>query len=123
MFLSFLDMSSLTNLVSVSFFSHYTMNHVLIYHEIDLEGKWGMRIESALAVVRVKTKAEFNGDIWLGFDRLTCVPIQTRMVKETMLSKEEKQWLKVCLRLLPSRTFPNMINMIVGAQPTMPRTP
>jgi len=59
-----------------------------------LEGKWGMRIESALAVVRVKTKAEFNGDIWLGFDRLTCVPIQTRMVKDAMLSKEEKQWLK-----------------------------
>src|SRR5882724_10267100 len=116
-FLSFLDMSSLTNLASVSFFSHYMTSHVLIYHEIDLEGKWGMRIESALAVVRVKTKAEFNGDIWLGFDRLTCVPIQTRMVKETMLSKEEKQWLKVCLRLLPSRIFPNMI---VGAQPTMP---
>jgi Xaa-Pro aminopeptidase len=75
-------------------------SYVLTYHEIDLEGKWGMRIESALAVVRVKTKAEFNGDIWLGFERLTCVPIQTRMVKDAMLSKEEKQWLKVCLCLL-----------------------
>lgn len=60
-----------------------------------------MRIESALAVRRVKTKGEFNGDIWLGFERLTCVPIQTRMVKEAMLSKEEKQWLKVDLSLLP----------------------
>ncbi|KIJ60057.1 hypothetical protein HYDPIDRAFT_99513 [Hydnomerulius pinastri MD-312] len=59
-----------------------------------LEGKWGMRIESALAIRRVKTKGEFNGDIWLGFERLTCVPIQTRMVKENMLTKEEKQWLK-----------------------------
>ncbi|EGO00442.1 hypothetical protein SERLA73DRAFT_89439 [Serpula lacrymans var. lacrymans S7.3] len=59
-----------------------------------LEGKWGMRIESALAVRRVKTKGEFNGDIWLGFERLTCVPIQTRMVKDNMLTKEEKQWLK-----------------------------
>jgi len=59
-----------------------------------LEGKWGMRIESALAVRRVKTKGEFSGDIWLGFERLTCVPIQTRMVKENMLTKEEKQWLK-----------------------------
>lgn len=53
-----------------------------------------MRIESALAVRRVKTKGEFSGDIWLGFERLTCVPIQTRMVKEAMLTKEEKQWLK-----------------------------
>jgi len=53
-----------------------------------------MRIESALAVKRVRTKGEFNGDIWLGFERLTCVPIQTRMVKENMLTKDEKQWLK-----------------------------
>jgi len=59
-----------------------------------LEGKWGMRIESALAVRKVKTRGEFNGDIWLGFERLTCVPIQTRMVKESMLTKEEKNWLK-----------------------------
>jgi len=57
-------------------------------------GKWGIRIESALIVRRVKTRGEFNGDIWLGFERLTCVPIQTKMVKEGMLSKEEKQWLK-----------------------------
>ena len=30
----------------------------------------------------------------LGFERLTCVPIQTRMVLKHMLSKEEKQWLR-----------------------------
>ncbi|KAF8893619.1 peptidase M24, structural domain-containing protein [Infundibulicybe gibba] len=53
------------------------------------EGRWGMRIESALF-----TRGNFNGDVWLGFERLTCVPIQTRMVKENMLTKEEKQWLK-----------------------------
>jgi hypothetical protein len=102
-FLSCLDMSSLMNLVSVSFSSCpvICVMPMLMYHGIDLEGKWGMRIESALAVTRVKTKGEFNGNIWLGFERLTCVPIQTRMVKEAMLSKEEKQWLKVRLRLLP----------------------
>ncbi|KAF7376672.1 Creatinase aminopeptidase [Mycena sanguinolenta] len=50
-------------------------------------GRWGIRIESALAVVRVKTRGEFNGPIWLGFERLTCVPIQTRMVKDGMLTK------------------------------------
>ncbi|KAG5340300.1 hypothetical protein C0989_002193 [Termitomyces sp. Mn162] len=60
----------------------------------DHEGKWGIRIESALAVKRVKTRGEFNGNVWLGFERLTCVPIQTRMVKESMLTKEEKAWLK-----------------------------
>ncbi|KAH9915057.1 Creatinase/aminopeptidase [Epithele typhae] len=67
-------------------------------------GKWGMRIESALVVKRIKTRGNFNGDHWLGFERLTCVPIQTKMVKEVMLSKEERQWLKDhnrrCLDLL-----------------------
>ncbi|KAF9526867.1 aminopeptidase-P [Crepidotus variabilis] len=59
-----------------------------------LEGKWGMRIESALVVRKVKTRGEFNGDVWLGFERFTCVPIQTRMVKDSMLTKEEKAWIK-----------------------------
>ena len=76
-----------------------------------------MRIESALSVRKVKvsffwvllisyvnclisflppqTRGEFHGTTWLGFERLTCVPIQTRMVKEGMLTKEEKTWLKV----------------------------
>jgi hypothetical protein len=61
----------------------------------DNAGNWGMRIESALAVRRVKTKREFGGDIWFGFERLTVVPIQTKMVKDAMLSKEEKTWLRV----------------------------
>ncbi|KAJ2932269.1 hypothetical protein H1R20_g4809, partial [Candolleomyces eurysporus] len=58
------------------------------------EGKFGIRIESALVVRRVSTRHEFNGSIWLGFERLTCVPIQTRMVKDSMLTKEEKAWVK-----------------------------
>ncbi|TFK64848.1 aminopeptidase-P [Pluteus cervinus] len=58
------------------------------------EGNFGMRIESALLVKRVKTKHSFNGNIWLGFERLTCVPIQTKLIKENMLTKEEKQWIK-----------------------------
>ncbi|KAF9490673.1 Creatinase/aminopeptidase [Pleurotus eryngii] len=71
-------------------YGHVVTNEPGFYNE----GKWGMRIESALAVKRVQTRGAFNGDIWLGFERLTCVPIQTRMVKESMLTKEEKQWLK-----------------------------
>lgn len=77
----------------------YSGVDLLNYYISDLQGKWGMRIESALAVRRVKTRGEFNGDIWLGFERLTCVPIQTRMVKDNMLTKEEKNWLKVSFTL------------------------
>ncbi|KAF9038712.1 peptidase M24, structural domain-containing protein [Panaeolus papilionaceus] len=59
-----------------------------------LEGQWGMCIKSALLVKRIKSQGELNGDILLSFERFTCVPIQTCMVMESMLTKEEKQWLK-----------------------------
>ncbi|KAF7327219.1 Creatinase aminopeptidase [Mycena kentingensis (nom. inval.)] len=70
-----------------------------------LEGQWGIRIESALVVRRIKTRgAETNRSVWHGFERLTVVPIQTKMVNESMLTKEEKSWLKDhnqrCLQLL-----------------------
>jgi len=55
---------------------------------------WGIRIESALLVVRAKPKHSSKEDSWLRFERLTSVPIQTRMVKDSMLTKEEKSWLK-----------------------------
>jgi Xaa-Pro aminopeptidase len=41
----------------------------------------------------VPTKHTDPDQSWLGFERLTCVPIQTRMVLEHVLSKEEKEWL------------------------------
>lgn len=112
----FLAISSPMNPAIVRYIHHPCISWVFLFIPfplIDNPSKWGIRIESALAVKRVKvglseqirnqmnvstlqqTKGEFNGNIWLGFERLTCVPIQTKMVKESMLSKEEKQWLKV----------------------------
>ncbi|KAA1472816.1 Creatinase/aminopeptidase [Dentipellis sp. KUC8613] len=58
-----------------------------------LDGEWGMRIESMLVVRSVKTKGQYNGDIWLGFQRLTSVPIQTKMVQENMLTRDEREWI------------------------------
>ncbi|KAJ7743490.1 peptidase M24, structural domain-containing protein [Mycena maculata] len=54
-------------------------------------GRWGLRIKSTLTVQRAPGP---NGAEWLRFERLTNVPIQTRMVKNNMLTKEERQWLK-----------------------------
>ena len=65
-----------------------------------------MRIESALFVKRVHTKFDSDGD-WLGFERLTCVPIQTKMVKDALLTKEERQWIKVSLILVVSLNLPS----------------
>ncbi|KAF9645429.1 Creatinase aminopeptidase [Thelephora ganbajun] len=69
---------------------HIIMNEPSFY----LPGEWGIRIKSALAVQQVRTKHEFNGECWVGFERLTCVPIQTKMIKDGMLTKGEKQWVK-----------------------------
>ncbi|KAF9267675.1 Creatinase/aminopeptidase [Marasmius fiardii PR-910] len=64
--------------------------------------QFGVRIESSLVLKRVKTKGNFGGDIWLGFERLTRVPIDTRMVKKESLTADEKRWLKdhneLCLK-------------------------
>ncbi|KXN86246.1 putative Xaa-Pro aminopeptidase P [Leucoagaricus sp. SymC.cos] len=69
-----------------------------------LTGKWGIQIESTLVVKSILMKHDYNGNGLLGFERLTCVPIQTRMVKEAMLTNGEKSWFKAhnqkCLDIL-----------------------
>ncbi|KAJ7129345.1 peptidase M24, structural domain-containing protein [Mycena epipterygia] len=58
------------------------------------EGKFGCRIESTIVAVKRKTRREFGGDIWMGFDRCTRVPIQSKLVDFSLLTKEEKAWLE-----------------------------
>ncbi|EJD37953.1 Creatinase/aminopeptidase [Auricularia subglabra TFB-10046 SS5] len=68
------------------------------------EGEFGIRIESAMVVERVAPPKAADGTSWLAFRRLTCVPIQAKMVKRSMLSKEEADWLRLhnalCLKRL-----------------------
>jgi len=58
------------------------------------EGHWGIRIGSTLVVRNVETKGEFGGNCWLGFERFTQVPIQSKMIKASLLNMEEKNWVK-----------------------------
>jgi Xaa-Pro aminopeptidase len=67
---------------------------ILYVKTIDRKDKFGIRIESVLLVRSVPTKYTDPDESWYGFERLTRVPIQTRMVEENMLSKEEKEWLR-----------------------------
>jgi Xaa-Pro aminopeptidase len=60
------------------------------------EGEFGVRIESALVVKEIQTRLQGEDDVFLGFERLTLVPIQMRMVRASLLAKEERQWIKVC---------------------------
>lgn len=54
-------------------------------------GEYGIRIENLVAVVE-KTSGE-NGRKFLGFETLTCAPIDTKLVAVFMLTDEEKEWL------------------------------
>ncbi|KAJ7241957.1 peptidase M24, structural domain-containing protein [Mycena haematopus] len=123
-----LGLSSSTG-ISVPFVykpGHVTTNEPGFYDE----GKFGCRIESTIVVVKKKvccfilhpavfptldsqTLREFDGDIWMGFDRCTMVwnfasfsvyfhlnlilcikvPIQRKLVDFSLLTKEEKAWL------------------------------
>ncbi|KAJ7228357.1 Creatinase/aminopeptidase [Mycena pura] len=70
------------------------------------EGKFGCRTESTIAAVKKKTLREFGGDIWMGFDRCTMVPIQSRLVDFSLLTKEEKAWLKAHNKLCYKKLRP-----------------
>ncbi|GHJ86035.1 hypothetical protein NliqN6_2437 [Naganishia liquefaciens] len=58
-----------------------------------LEGQWGIRTESVIICKPVKTRYDFGGT-WLGWERITRVPIQTSLVDFELLSSEQKTWLK-----------------------------
>lgn len=57
------------------------------------EGKFGIRIENLLSVVRKDTEFEFDGMQYFGFERLTYVPMDKGMINTDLMSKVEVEWL------------------------------
>ncbi|KAJ1547723.1 hypothetical protein HK405_005079, partial [Cladochytrium tenue] len=57
------------------------------------DGEFGIRIENILVAREVDTKKNFGGRGYLGFEHLTVVPIQTRLVDPSLLTPEERAWL------------------------------
>lgn len=57
------------------------------------DGAFGIRIENIMLVKEVKTAHTFGGQSYLGFEHVTHVPIQTRLVDEAILTPEERDWL------------------------------
>ncbi|KAL7610178.1 hypothetical protein Lser_V15G13430 [Lactuca serriola] len=54
---------------------------------------FGIRIENLLFVKEVDTPNRFGGITYIGFEKLTFVPIQTKLVYLTLLSAAEVDWL------------------------------
>ena len=53
---------------------------------------FGIRIEN-LVVVCERETTEDDGKSWLGFDTLTCAPIDRRLVKPNLMTPGEIEWL------------------------------
>lgn len=54
---------------------------------------FGIRIENLLVVKEIDTPNRFGGITYIGFEKLTFVPIQTKLVDLTLLSAAEIDWL------------------------------
>ncbi|KAI3810551.1 hypothetical protein L1987_20170 [Smallanthus sonchifolius] len=54
---------------------------------------FGIRIENLLFVKEIDTPNRFGGITYIGFEKLTFVPIQTKLVDLTLLSASEIDWL------------------------------
>lgn len=59
-----------------------------------LEGEWGIRIESVVVCKEIKTRYNYDKSPWLGWERITRVPIQTDLVDYELMTQDEKTWLK-----------------------------
>ena len=59
------------------------------------EGNFGIRIENLLEVVKRGDVGEFAGKSFLGFKRLTQIPIQKKMIDIDLLTDDEINWLNV----------------------------
>ncbi|KAF9928015.1 hypothetical protein FBU30_002708 [Linnemannia zychae] len=57
------------------------------------DGAFGIRIENVLLVRPVETQHRFGGKQYLGFEHVTFVPIQTKMVDHALLSNKEIDWI------------------------------
>ncbi|PNW79277.1 hypothetical protein CHLRE_09g408851v5 [Chlamydomonas reinhardtii] len=56
------------------------------------DGSFGVRIENLVVVVEKDTPYRYAGQQYLGFQRLTMVPIQAKLIDTSLLSAEETAW-------------------------------
>jgi len=57
------------------------------------DGSFGIRIENLLVVTEAQTENNFNDAKYLKFEKLTYVPIQSKLIETEMLTDEELKWI------------------------------
>ncbi|KAF6002118.1 Xpnpep2p [Cyanidiococcus yangmingshanensis] len=70
------------------------------------EGQFGIRIENLLVVCPVETERNFGGQRFLGFERLTFVPIATNLLDLDQMTDDEIAWLNKYHREVYDRIAP-----------------
>jgi len=68
-------------------------------------GAYGIRIESLVTVVE---KEKNEGRKYLGFETLTCVPIDTRAIEKSLMTPAEKKWLNSYHRFVTKQLLPHL---------------
>lgn len=56
------------------------------------DGNFGIRIENLLEVVEKPSLGQFGGKGFLGFQRLTFIPMQLKMMDTALMSDKEIAW-------------------------------
>jgi len=57
------------------------------------DGVFGVRIENMMAVKKVETKFNFQDTGYLGFETITYVPIDYKLIDSSILTQRERDWL------------------------------
>ncbi|KAG0011942.1 hypothetical protein BGZ81_001856 [Podila clonocystis] len=57
------------------------------------DGNFGIRIENVLLVKKKETRHRFGGKDFFGFEHITFVPIQTKLIDRSLLSPSEVDWI------------------------------
>jgi len=68
-------------------------------------GAYGIRIESLVTVVE---KEKNEGRKYLGFETLTCVPIDARVIEKSLMTSAEKKWLNSYHRFVLKQLSPHL---------------
>jgi len=70
------------------------------------DSNFGIRIENLLVVVPRPDIPEFGGRAFLGFERLTHIPIQHKLMEKSLLSEKDVAWINTYHSQVYDKVFP-----------------
>lgn len=77
------------------------------------DGKFGIRIENIVKIVKAETKHNFRDRGFLTFKTVTLVPIQTKLIDPTLLTENEVRHLTLLYNYLLSNVSPGQFFLIL----------